>query len=228
MKHRLKVTNAIIIFVITFIACEENTPDPPQNLYVTSVSAGATPLLHLIGVQSPVDSPFIVNFSTPINETTVTDGSVSIKQKEKSIPIEYESFPESIIIKPIKILLVNTKYILEIKNSILSKEGVSLVNNFTFEITTYEPEDVYINNVVDAPTSEESITLKNNRKYEANISNWLIVNKNTLKSYKIPLNTIIPPGQFLTIDHDSLDFEIEDENAELHLSAGGIISYWYN
>lgn len=228
MKHILKATNTIIYFVITIIACEENTPDSPPNLYVTSVSAGATPLLHLVGVQSPVDSPFIVNFSTPINESSVTDGSISIKQKEKSIPIKYESFPESIIIKPLKILLVNTRYILEIKNSILSKEGVSLVNNFTLEITTYEPGDVYIYNVVDAPTSSESITLKNNRKYEADISNWSIVNKNTLESYKIPLNTIIPSGQFITFTHDSLDFEIEDENAELHLLAGGIISYWYN
>jgi len=227
MKHILKATNTIIIFVITIVACEENTPDSPQNLYVTSVSAGATPLLHLLGAQSPVDYPFVVNFSAPINEATVTADIISIKLKGKSIPIEFESFPESIIIKPKKILLVNTIYVLEIENSIFSKKGSKLVNNFIMEITTYEPNYVYIYNVVDAPTSSESITLKNNGKYEADISNWSIINKKTLKSYKIPLNTIIPPGQFLTFNHDSLGFEIEDENAELQLT-GGIVSYWYN
>jgi hypothetical protein len=221
-----KIINCIVLLAV-ILSCDEKTADPPRDLFVTSIWAGGTQILNIN--QARGGAPVFINFSTTINKSTATDAAVSIKSKGTPINIDILALPESIVLTPVKVLLENTPYTIEVNQSILSKEGKNLKSNLSVEFTTHEPTRLYFYEVVDAPTATERIRLKNNGAFEVNLTLWSITNKTKTKSYNFPTDTVIPPGQFMTISHETLGFDIDDENEELNLLQNGLlVSSWHN
>ncbi len=223
----IKIIIYCTVLLAVILSCDEEASDPPRNLFITTVWAGGRQILNINGAQGW--SPVFINFSTTINKSTATDAAISIKRNGIPIGIHIEARPESVVLKPVKWLLDNTPYTIEVNKLLLSKDGKNLESNLSVEFTTPEPNHLYINKVVDTPTSMESIRLKNNSAYEVNLTLWSITNNTKTKSYNFPSDTVIPAGQFMTITHETLGFDIDDENEELHLLQWGLqMSSWYN
>jgi len=216
-----------MVLLPAIISCDEKTVDPPRDLFITSIWAGGTQILNINGARG--GAPVFINFSTTINKSTATDAAVSIKSKGIPIGLDILALPESVVLTPVKELLDNTPYTIEVNNSLLSIDGKNLKSNLSVEFTTHEPTRLYFSEVVDAPTSAERIRLKNNSAFEVNLTLWSITNNTKTKSYNFPTNTVIPAGQFMTISHETLGFDIDDENEELHLLQNGLlVSSWHN
>jgi hypothetical protein len=222
-----RIIVSFVVLMTSVISCDEKTPDGPENLFITSIWAGGTQILNSNGARG--GAPVFINFSQPINKNTANTNTIAVYKKEVPINIEIEPYPESVVLKPVKYLLVNTRYRVEVNNSLLSKEGVPLQENYSVEFTTPEPNTIYFYKVVDSPTASESIVLKNNTAYEMVLYYWSIENTSKTKSFTIPFNTVIPAGQFITFSHETLSFDIDDENEELHLYEFSTrVDSWYN
>jgi hypothetical protein len=96
--------------------------------------------------------------------------------------------------------------------------------------TSIEKTGVYIYSVTASPTSAEQVTLKNHLDTQADISGWTLGDKNDPYAYNIPQNTIIGPEGFLSFQHSTLGFQINDsgETIYLHDGIGMLVDTWQN
>ncbi len=93
-----------------------------------------------------------------------------------------------------------------------------------------EPKKVYILSVTATPTTQESITIKNNSGITQDISNWKLGDKNAPDAYNIPKGTSLTNSQTKTFLGTTLGFGINDNGETIYLkdSTGSIIDTWSN
>jgi len=92
------------------------------------------------------------------------------------------------------------------------------------------PSDVRIYSVTASPTDAEQVTLKSYSGFTADISNWIIGDKNNPYAYKVPNNTFIEPKGIKTFPRSTLGFGINDSGEIIYLknAQGAIIDIWSN
>jgi hypothetical protein len=95
---------------------------------------------------------------------------------------------------------------------------------------TSGPPDVRIYSVTASPTDSEQVTLKNYSSFTADISSWIVGDKNNPDAYKVPNNTFIDPGSTKTFPRSTLSFGINDSGEIIYLknASGTIIDTWSN
>jgi len=89
---------------------------------------------------------------------------------------------------------------------------------------------VYIYSVTATPTSQEQVTLMNDSKTDADISNWKLGDLNDPWAYNIPAGTIIAAGETCKFPGSTLGFQINDEDEKIYLRDDNdkIIDTWTN
>jgi Lamin Tail Domain len=93
-----------------------------------------------------------------------------------------------------------------------------------------EPSTVYILSVIASPTTQESITIKNNSGATKDLSNWKLGDENNPNAYNIPNGTSLLNGETKTFPNTTIGFAINDSGETIYLkdSSGNIIDTWTN
>ena len=87
---------------------------------------------------------------------------------------------------------------------------------------------VIIASVIDSPTLEESVSLKNISNRMINISNWTLGDKNKPNAMTFPVNTLLAPQVTLVLSHNDLGFVINNSDEVIFLkdSFGDTVAIW--
>ena len=133
MKYRFYYN---FLIVLLLFSCEDKAVQTAKKIQLAYVHVG-TFNLHLSDFtknnDAPVDQPVVVNFSSPLDLTSISSSTVMIKLGDDVIPADFSFLDnnQTISIRPIQALASNQKFTLTITKDIkgISKEefpGVSI------------------------------------------------------------------------------------------------------